>query len=102
MTAAAPCLIVDDESRVIGGSRLCWCPKVMTRGGATGKGAQFSIAENPPDLILPDAVMPGLDGRPVAKALKADPAAANVSIITVTAQTDQLTRLAGLEAGELR
>lgn len=41
-----------------------------TRSAANGKEAPASIAEDPPDLILLDVVMPGLDGRQVAKALK--------------------------------
>ena len=58
-----------------------------------------SIAADPPDLILLDVMMPGLDGRAVASIVKADPATSNIPIIMATAQTDRQGRLAALDAG---
>ena len=42
-----------------------------------------------PDLILLDIKMPGMDGYAVLAALKADPSAANIPVIFVTANTDE-------------
>jgi len=99
MTAAA-ILIVDDERQ---NCRLLEALLVYegydTRSAASGEDALVSIAKDPPDLILLDIMMPGMDGRQVAKALKTDPATANIPIIMVTAQTDREARLAALEAG---
>jgi len=100
MTAAAAILIVDDESqscRLL--ESLLGSEGYGTRSVASGEEALVSIAKDPPDLILLDVVMPGLDGRQVAKALKTNPSTANIPIIIVTAQTDREARLAGLEAG---
>ena len=100
MTAAAAILIVDDESQNCRLLEALLVPEGYdTRTAASGEEALVSIAKDPPDLILLDVMMPGLDGRQVAKILKADPATANIPIIMVTAQTDREARLAGLEAG---
>ena len=100
MSAAAVILIVDDESQNCRLLEALLAPEgYETRTAASGEDALVSIAKDPPDLILLDVMMPGLDGRQVAKALKADPATANIPIIMVTAQSAREARLAGLEAG---
>jgi PAS domain S-box-containing protein len=100
MTAAAVILIVDDERQNCRLLEALLVPEGYdTRTATSGEEALVSIADDPPDLILLDVMMPGLDGRQVASAVKADPATANIPIIMVTAQTDREARLAGLEAG---
>ena len=100
MTAPATILIVDDEvvnRRLL--QALLGPEGYVTSTAASGKEALVAIADNPPDLILLDVMMPGLDGRQVARALKADPATSKIPIIIVTAQTDGEARLAALDAG---
>src|SRR5664280_2615896 len=100
MTAPATVLIVDDSGvnrRLI--QALLEPQGYVTRTADSGEEALTSVAADPPDLILLDVMMPGLDGRQVASALKADLATANIPIIMVTAQTDPEARLAALEAG---
>ncbi|MDD3518491.1 MAG: diguanylate cyclase [Chromatiales bacterium] len=53
----------------------------------------------PPDLILLDVVMPGMDGLEVCRSLKADPATADIPVIFVTAQSDPADETRALEAG---
>lgn len=57
------------------------------------------VAKKPPDLILLDVMMPGMDGYKVAEIIKADFATANIPILMVTAQGDRSTRLIGLASG---
>jgi diguanylate cyclase (GGDEF)-like protein/PAS domain S-box-containing protein len=100
MTKPASILIVDDD----GGNRrllqaLLGPEGYVTGAVASGEEALTRIAADPPDLILLDVMMPGLDGRQVARAVKAEPATSNIPIIMVTAQTDRDARLAALEAG---
>jgi diguanylate cyclase (GGDEF)-like protein/PAS domain S-box-containing protein len=100
MTAPATILIVDDERlnrRLL--QVLLRHEGYVTRSAASGKEALASIADDPPDLILLDIMMAGLDGRQVARAVKADPATSTIPIIIVTAQTDREARLAALDAG---
>jgi diguanylate cyclase (GGDEF)-like protein/PAS domain S-box-containing protein len=96
----ATILIVDDESvnrRLL--QALLGPEGYVTRTAVGGAEALASIADDPPDLILLDVRMPGLDGREVASALKADPATRKIPIIMVSAMTDRESRLAALDAG---
>jgi len=71
----------------------------VTRCAANGEEALISIAKNPPDLVLLDIMMPGMDGFEVASQLKASPATANIPIIMVSAQDGRSARVIGLNAG---
>ncbi|WAR44173.1 diguanylate cyclase domain-containing protein [Methylomonas rapida] len=53
----------------------------------------------PPDLILLDIVMPGLDGLTVCRQLKTNPLTSDIPVIFVTAQTDPNDETRALEAG---
>jgi PAS domain S-box-containing protein len=66
---------------------------------ADGATALRLAAESPPDLVLLDVIMPGMDGYEVCRRLRSDPRLAEVPVIIVTALDDQASRLAGLEAG---
>ncbi len=96
----ATILIVDDESwnsKLL--EKMLQPEGYLTRTAANGKEALVSIAERAPDLILLDAMMPGMDGYEVARRLKANPVTASIPIIMVTAQIDHNARVAGLNAG---
>lgn len=71
----------------------------LTFAVASGEEALAYIARTPPQLILLDVMMAGMDGYAVARILKADPATVNIPIIMVSAQNDHGARLAGLDAG---
>lgn len=53
-----------------------------------GEAALESAAQMPPDVVVLDALMPGLDGFEVARRLKADPRSAAAPIIFMTGLTD--------------
>lgn len=53
-----------------------------------GKAALEDVRSMPPDLILLDVMMPGLNGFEVCEQLKADPATADIPVIFVTALND--------------
>lgn len=60
------------------------------------------IRADPPDLIVLDVMMPGLNGHEVAHAVRADPATAPIPIIMLSAK-GQVTEVAdGLKAGANR
>ncbi len=54
------------------------------------------IRSEPPDLILLDLMLPGLDGIEVCKQVRAQ---STVPIIMVTARVEEIDRLLGLELG---
>jgi DNA-binding response OmpR family regulator/DNA-binding CsgD family transcriptional regulator len=65
----------------------------------SGQVALRRAAQALPDIILLDAVMPGLDGFEVARRLKADPATASIPIVFMTGLTDTEHVVAGFAAG---
>lgn len=56
-------------------------------------------SENPPDLVITDVMMPGMDGYSFVRQIKANPRYAKVPVIMLTSQTDLKDKVAGLEAG---
>ena len=67
-----------------------------TQVTAEGSSAIESIRTNPPDLILLDLMLKGLDGIAVCKEVRQF---SNLPIIMVTARVDEIDRLLGLEVG---
>ena len=57
------------------------------------------VAQQAPDLILLDIMMPGIDGYQVTSILKVNPVTAQIPIIVVSALEDRSARLLGLAAG---
>lgn len=97
---AATVLIVDDEpfNRKLLETMLL--PEgYATESVASGEEALASVALHPPDLILLDIMMPGMDGYAVARVLKASADTSNIPIILITAQSADSARLNGLDAG---
>lgn len=54
-----------------------------------GQRALESVTASPPDVILLDILMPGLDGFEVLGRLKADPATAHIPVIMLSALDDE-------------
>jgi CheY-like chemotaxis protein len=50
--------------------------------------ALIKIVENPPDLVVSDYQMPGMDGRQLLEKLKSRPATAKVPLILMASKTD--------------
>ena len=64
-----------------------------------GEAALARAAQALPDIVLLDAVMPGIDGFEVARRLKASPQTAHIPIIFMTGLTETEHLVAALEAG---
>jgi two-component system sensor histidine kinase/response regulator len=56
-------------------------------------------AENPPDLVLMDVMMPDMDGFEVVRRLREAPATAQLPVVFVTGLTDETARVKGMELG---
>ena len=65
----------------------------------SGEQALQRIAEEAPDLVLLDVMMPGMSGYDVCRAVRADPLHAVLPIVLVTALDPAQERVKGLEAG---
>jgi adenylate cyclase len=64
-----------------------------------GEAALERTAELLPDLILLDIMMPRLDGIETVRRLKANPAHQHIPVILVTAKSDPMDVIEGLDAG---
>lgn len=65
----------------------------------SGEQAFSAVAEQKPDIILLDVIMPGIDGFEVCRRLKADPETLHIPVVMLTALDKREDRVAGLEAG---
>lgn len=64
-----------------------------------GEKALAMAASNPPNLILLDIMMPGMDGYEVCRRLKADPRTRDVPVIFLTAKAEMADEEQGFELG---
>lgn len=93
-------LIVDDEpdNRELLRIVLGW-DGFVTETAASGEEALASAAEHPPDLMLLDLMMPGLDGCQVTTLLKQNLATKNIPVMIISAMNDHATKMRVLRAG---
>ncbi|MBQ4285114.1 MAG: response regulator [Bacteroidales bacterium] len=71
--------------------------KIRTAGG--GQQALDAVAEQKPDLILLDLMMPGIDGFEVIRRLRANPETADIQIIILSALNSQEDVVKGFNLG---
>ena len=64
-----------------------------------GEQALASALADPPDLVLSDVMMPGLDGFGLVSALRADPRTHEVPIVLLSARAGEEARIEGVQAG---
>ncbi len=71
---------------------------VITR---TLRGAEgLALArQQPPDLVILDIIMPGMDGYAVCREMRADPSLANIPILFLTAKIKDEDKITGFLAG---
>ena len=93
-------LIVDDTPTnvgvISGALKGFYKTKVATSGP---KALTLASADDKPDLILLDVMMPGMDGYEVCSRLKADPATREIPVIFLTGQTSEVDETRGFDVG---
>ncbi|HTN82975.1 MAG TPA: ATP-binding protein [Sorangium sp.] len=94
-------LLVDDDpgSLKLLSEALAGQPLLTLAVAIDGEMALRQIRREAPDLVLLDAVMPGMDGFEVCRRLKADPATRGIPILFMTVLADAASRVRGLELG---
>lgn len=88
-TEKATILVVDDapENLALISSLLKDYYKVkIAKGGE--KALKIAASDSPPNLILLDIMMPGVDGYEVCRRLKRDPKTMNIPVIFLTARSE--------------
>jgi adenylate cyclase len=68
------------------------------RSAGSGEEALAALRGDPPDLVLLDILMPGMDGYEVCRRIREDPATAFLPVVMITASGDQ-EKLRAIEAG---
>ena len=64
-----------------------------------GDTALEAVRRRPPDLILLDLMLPGLDGLEMTRILKRDATTAGIPLVMLTAKGEEVDRIVGLELG---
>ncbi|MFR0692852.1 two-component system response regulator [Enterobacterales bacterium AE_CKDN230030158-1A_HGKHYDSX7] len=93
-------LIVDDAPENL--TLLSELLKLLYRVKAARSGdkaLQIAQSDEPPDLILLDVMMPGMDGFEVCRRLRDDPGTRHIPVIFITAQGAADDEIRGLELG---
>lgn len=93
-------LIVDDEAALVALIRY----NLEKEGyrcdeAADGREALLKVAEEQPDLVLLDWMLPELSGLEVCRQLRRNPATRNLPVIMLTARGEEEDRVRGLDAG---
>jgi DNA-binding NarL/FixJ family response regulator len=71
----------------------------VTETAGDGLEALERVAAAPPDLVLLDVMMPGMDGISALRALKEDPETRLIPVVLMTALNSVDDRVRGIEAG---
>ena len=64
-----------------------------------GDTALETIRRNPPDLVILDLMLPGLDGLELTRFLKRDSRTSQIPLLMLTAKSEEVDRIVGLELG---
>ncbi len=90
-------LIVDDEPAIVELAQLYLQKNDFeTATASDGIEALVQVKQSRPDLVILDLMLPGLDGWEVCKRLRAED---DIPIIMLTARSDDVDKIVGLELG---
>jgi twitching motility two-component system response regulator PilG len=93
-------LIVEDEESLLKlESILLTSRGYHVRGVTDGASALNEIAENRPDLVLLDIMMPGIDGFEVCRRIKEDPMTKSIPVVMLTAKKSSMDQARGVQVG---
>lgn len=93
-------LVVDDsKTELMALSDMLQKQGLQVRMAENGEEAMKRLAEDKPDLILMDVVMPGQNGFQLTRAISRDPLYADVPIIMCTSKNQETDRVWGMRQG---
>ena len=97
---SASILVADDEPNIVLSLEfLLKQAGFRVRTVADGEAALAAIAQEPPNLVLLDVMIPGRDGYAVCQEIRSNPAWRDVRIIMLTAKGGEIQREKGLSLG---
>ncbi|GAB4528157.1 MAG: response regulator transcription factor [Anaerolineae bacterium] len=93
-------LIIEDEETLLNNLADKLRAEGFTVGTATdGEKGLEKIRSEPPDLIVLDIMLPGLDGLSICRMVRHDAATSHIPIIMLTARGTEVDKIVGLESG---
>jgi signal transduction histidine kinase len=91
-------LIADDNSDMRGYLQRLLSPYYEVQAAESGDAALAAVSARPPDLVLADIMMPGLDGFGLLARIRADQAIRDLPVILLSARAGEEARVEGLAA----
>jgi len=89
-------LVVDDNEKIVSVlAEYLQADGFQTVTATDGPGAVSAAAQHHPDLALVDVMLPGIDGLELTRRFQTD----GIPVILVTARSDEVDRLVGLQIG---
>jgi DNA-binding response OmpR family regulator len=93
-------LVVDDEATIRDVvSRYLQREGFRVREAADGYACLDAIADQAPDLIILDLMLPGIDGLTITRQLRLNPKHKAIPIVMLTAKGETNDRIRGLDIG---
>jgi CheY-like chemotaxis protein len=93
MSSNVKVLLVDDNPMVLGMLKQALTPLAEVGTASDAADALLKAVDEPPDLMISDFRMPGMDGRQLLEKLKSRPATAGISVILMASKADISERL---------
>src|SRR3989449_7039826 len=90
-------LLVDDNPMVLGMLSSALTPLANVTTSNDSADALLQAVDDPPDLLVSDYRMPGMDGHQLVERLKSRPATARISVILLASKTDITDKLSNHE-----
>ncbi len=97
MTTRARLLVIDDDEQLLAALRRALAYEGYdVEVAPTGEAGLRAALKQPPDLVVLDVLLPGLDGLEVCRRLRGG---GDVPVLMLTARDEVADRVAGLDAG---
>jgi CheY-like chemotaxis protein len=93
MSTNVKVLLVDDNPMVLGMLQHTLSSMAEVKTASDGPDALLKAVDDPPDLLVSDYRMPGMDGRQLMDKLKSRPATAGVAVILLATKSDITERM---------
>jgi DNA-binding response OmpR family regulator len=90
-------LLVDDNPMILGMLRGALAPLASVTTASDAADALLKAVEDPPDLLVSDYHMPGMDGKQLVEKLRSRPKTAGASVILLATKSDITEKLGAHE-----
>ena len=92
-------LVVEDDAKMRRVLELLLSGHWTVETAADARSAIVAMRERPPDLVLTDLLLPGMDGYDFLRQLRAEAGTRTLPVIVISGLTEEADRLKALEAG---